>query len=128
MTFFHGRKREGRNFVGVAIHFGGFGASKHGDGETGLSFPFNSGNIPIEVSEIDAAIFYTRKELLVDLGGPGEFRGGLGQLIEMCIPDGDLGPDGPVVAGLRGHRVSQLVRIRCSGGSAAARAWCRPLP
>jgi N-methylhydantoinase B/oxoprolinase/acetone carboxylase alpha subunit len=102
MTFFRGRKKQGRNFVGVAIHFGGFGASQQGDGETGLSFPFNSGNIPIEVAEIDAAIFYTRKELLVDSGGPGEFRGGLGQRIELCIPDGDLGPDGPVIAGLRG--------------------------
>lgn len=102
VMYVHGRKRNGRTFIGVVAHLGGFGASARGDGPSCLSFPFNVSNIPVEVTEQDAAILYLRKQLVPDSGGPGRFRGGLGQEVEFCVPDGAHGPDGPVTAGIRG--------------------------
>lgn len=100
--YVHGRKKNGRTFIGVVAHLGGLGAGPASDGPSTTSFPFNVSNIPIEVTENDASILYLRKELVPDSGGPGRFRGGLGQEVEFCIPEGDLAPDGPVTAGIRG--------------------------
>ncbi len=100
--YVHGRKQNGRAFIGVVAHLGGLGAGQGYDGPSCTSFPFNVSNIPIEVTENDAAILYLRKELVPDSGGPGEFRGGLGQEVEFSIPDGGHAPDGPVTAGVRG--------------------------
>ena len=100
--YVHGRKRNGRTFIGVVAHLGGLGASAFNDGPSCTSFPFNVSNIPVEVTETDAAIFYLRKELVPDSGGAGRFRGGLGQVVAFRIPDGELAPDGPVTAGVRG--------------------------
>lgn len=100
--YVHGRKKNGRTFIGVVAHLGGLGAGPHNDGPSCTSFPFNVSNIPIEVTENDASILYLRKELATDSGGPGEFRGGLGQVVEFCIPRGEHAPDGPVTAGVRG--------------------------
>lgn len=100
--YVHGRKSNGRTFIGVIAHLGGFGAGAQTDGPSCMSFPFNVANIPIEITETDASILYLKKELVPDSGGPGRHRGGLGQEVAFVIPDGDLAPDGPVTAGIRG--------------------------
>jgi N-methylhydantoinase B len=87
-VYLHGRMRDGRSFMSIAQHTGGFGASARFDGYSTLCFPYNTRNIPIEVIENEARVRYLRKELVADSGGPGYNRGGLGQELEFEILDG----------------------------------------
>ena len=87
-VYLHGRHADGRSFLAIAQHSGGFGASARHDGYPCLCFPNNTRNIPVEVTENEARMYYVRKELLADSGGPGRNRGGLGQEIEFAILDG----------------------------------------
>jgi 5-oxoprolinase (ATP-hydrolysing) len=87
-VYLHGKHPDGRSFMSIAQHTGGFGGSARYDGYSTLSFPFNTRNIPVEVIENEARVYYTRKEFLTDSGGPGFNRGGLGQSVEFCILDG----------------------------------------
>ena len=94
-VYLHGRHRDGRSFLAIAQHSGGFGASARFDGYPCLCFPNNTRNIPVEVTENEARMYYVRKELRTDSGGPGHNRGGLGQEVEFAILDGgtDLARD-----------------------------------
>lgn len=87
-VYLHGRHADGRSFMAIAQHSGGFGASARYDGYSCLCFPNNTRNIPIEVTENEARMYYVRKEFRTDSGGPGRNRGGLGQEVEFCILDG----------------------------------------
>ena len=87
-VYLHGRHRDGRSFLAIAQHSGGFGASARHDGYACLCFPNNTRNIPIEVTENEARMYYVRKELRADSGGPGHNRGGLGQEVEFAVLDG----------------------------------------
>lgn len=120
-VYLHGKHADGRSFMSIAQHTGGFGGSARHDGYSTLSFPFNTRNIPVEVIENEARVYYTRKEFLADSGGPGFNRGGLGQAVEFCILDGGT-PEA--------HFVESSVRIsgrapdgpmpaigRCGGGT-----------
>ena len=101
-VYLHGHRRDGRPFMAIANHMGGFGGSARQDGHAGLCFPFNTRDIPIEVTEGEATIMYLRKELVTDSGGPGKNRGGLGQIVEFEILGGDLGPaEGFVASSVR---------------------------
>lgn len=87
-VYLHGRHADGRSFMAIAQHSGGFGASARYDGYSCLCFPNNTRNIPVEVTENEARMYYVRKELRMDSGGPGRNRGGLGQEVEFGILDG----------------------------------------
>jgi len=87
-VYLHGKLRDGRSFMSIAQHTGGFGASARYDGYSTLCFPFNTRNIPVEVIENEARVYYRKKELMEDSGGPGYNRGGLGQELEFTILDG----------------------------------------
>ena len=87
-VYLHGRHPDGRSFMAIAQHSGGFGASARYDGYSCLCFPNNTRNIPVEVTENEARMYYVRKELRTDSGGPGRNRGGVGQEVEFCILDG----------------------------------------
>ena len=101
-VYLHGHRRDGRPFMAIANHMGGFGGSARQDGHSALCFPFNTRDIPIEVTEGEATIMYLRKELVTDSAGPGENRGGLGQIVEFEILGGDLGPaEGFVASSVR---------------------------
>jgi N-methylhydantoinase B len=69
------------NVMNVAM--GGVGARPGKDGLAVTAFPSGVGAIPIEVTETESPIVFWRKEFLADSGGPGAFRGGLGQVIEI---------------------------------------------
>jgi N-methylhydantoinase B len=90
--YLHGHRRDGRAFMAISNHMGGYGGSARQDGHSGLCFPFNTRDIPIEVTEAEATVMYVRKEFVPDSGGPGENRGGLGQEIEFEILGGERGP------------------------------------
>ena len=100
--YLHGHRGDGRPFMAIANHMGGFGGSARQDGPAGLCFPFNTRDIPVEVTESEATIVYLRKELVVDSAGPGKNRGGLGQEVEFEILGGDLAPaEGFVASSVR---------------------------
>jgi len=67
---------------------GGMGARADKDGLDATAFPAGIKNIPVEASEVAAPVVFWRKELRPDSGGPGRFRGGLGQLVEIAGLDG----------------------------------------
>jgi N-methylhydantoinase B len=80
-----GRTTQGERFSQVLFGSGGMGAAAHRDGLTATAFPTNSGSGSIEAFEASAPILVWRKDLLADSGGPGQFRGGLGQAIELEV-------------------------------------------
>jgi N-methylhydantoinase B len=86
--YLHGHHADGRPFLAISQHSGGYGGSAAQDGHSCLCFPNNTSNIPVEVTEDEARIVYVRKELLADSGGPGRNRGGLGQVVEFEVLDG----------------------------------------
>ncbi len=65
------------------VGMGGVGARPGRDGLSVTAFPSGVGAIPVEVTESEAPLVFWRKEFLPDSGGPGAFRGGLGQVIEV---------------------------------------------
>ena len=82
-----GRGREpGSNSVRfnvMNVGMGGVGARPGKDGLSVTAFPSGVGAIPVEVTESESPLIFWRKEFLPDSGGPGAFRGGLGQVIEI---------------------------------------------
>lgn len=71
-----------RPFNVMSFHSGGTGARPGKDGMSATAFPSGVKNCPIEITEALSPILVTRKEYRVDSGGAGEFRGGLGQVME----------------------------------------------
>ena len=79
-------------FFGEAVP-GGLGATSVRDGASGLSSHItNTRMAPMEVMEMTNPVFYHRRELANDTGGPGKNRGGLGivQSYEIRIDDPKL--------------------------------------
>ncbi|MEM9941254.1 MAG: hydantoinase B/oxoprolinase family protein, partial [Planctomycetota bacterium] len=62
---------------------GGTGARPTKDGLNTTGFPSGVGGVPTEIVETEAPFLQTQKELRIDSGGAGQFRGGLGQSIQM---------------------------------------------
>jgi N-methylhydantoinase B len=80
----------GRNrFVTVFFAAGGMGARPNKDGLSCHSFPSGIATTPVEVIETTSPLVVRRKELRPDSGGPGKFRGGLGQTIEVEVSTGE---------------------------------------
>ena len=80
----------GRNrFITVFFAAGGTGARPTKDGLSCHSFPSGIATTPVEVIESTSPLVIRRKELRPDSGGPGRFRGGLGQTIEVEVPTGE---------------------------------------
>jgi N-methylhydantoinase B len=64
-------------------HNGGTGARPGKDGLSATAFPSGVYGAQVEVTESVAPLLFRRRELRQDSGGPGLFRGGLGQNIEI---------------------------------------------
>lgn len=62
---------------------GGMGARPTLDGLSATAFPSGVQTMPVEATEQTGPIIVWRKELRPDSAGDGEFRGGLGQIIEI---------------------------------------------
>lgn len=76
-------------FVTVFFASGGMGARPGKDGLSTTSFPSGIATAPIEVIETTSPLLFRRKEWLTDSGGDGQFRGGLGQRIEVEVTTGE---------------------------------------
>jgi N-methylhydantoinase B len=72
----------------VIFHCGGAGARPDKDGLSVTAFPSGVRTIPIEATETIAPVLFRRREFREGSGGAGEFRGGLGQVIEIGGADG----------------------------------------
>ena len=72
---------DGETYRAHMLPNGGKGANPGRDGLPTIAFPYNGTITPVEIFENNAPLTIIRRELLTDSGGPGQFRGGLGQRI-----------------------------------------------
>jgi len=121
MQVFYGRRGDGQPFHAVLIRGGGMGATLERDGAGCFIFPANGANTPVEVLESDTPLIVERRELLMDSGGPGRKRGGLGRREVFWVPDDGMAPEGPVTLGLQSGRFHSPP-VGLSGGRPGARS------
>ena len=79
----------GASFVTNPIYNGGTGARPGKDGLSTTAFPSGVRTTPTEVNEVTTPLVIWRREYRTDSAGAGEYRGGLGQVIEVGHRDGE---------------------------------------
>jgi N-methylhydantoinase B len=86
----HAGAQEARHveFVTNPIYNGGTGARPGKDGLSTTAFPSGVRTTPTEVNEVTSPLVIWRREYRTDSAGAGEFRGGLGQVVEIGHRDG----------------------------------------
>jgi N-methylhydantoinase B len=67
----------------ISIGLGGIGGRPGQDGLSTMAFPSGVGSIPVEITEGQCPLWFRQKQFLKGSGGEGEYRGGLGQRIEI---------------------------------------------
>ncbi|WP_323035074.1 hydantoinase B/oxoprolinase family protein [Pararhodobacter sp.] len=77
----------GRSEV-LTFNSGGAGARPTLDGMNATAFPSGVMTMPVEATEQVGPVIIWRKELRPDSGGTGQFRGGLGQYMEVGAREG----------------------------------------
>ena len=90
ITQFTGEDLAGKPFTYVFFSSGGMGARPDKDGISATAFPSGIQGVPAEVIENVSPLVMEKRELVPDSGGPGKFRGGLGQ--EMVLSVRAAGP------------------------------------
>jgi N-methylhydantoinase B len=113
---FQGRRRDGRPFSTLYFAAGGYGALKGLDGWCTLPHPSNMATVPVEVWETLTHTTIESKRLLPDTGGPGQWRGGLGQEVVVRNDTGHL-----VTTLGMGNRTLYPARGLFGGGNGALR-------
>lgn len=78
-TVYAGVGYNNQRFSVALFASGGMGATPIKDGLSCMAFPANTGAGSLEVLESVAPLVFWKAELLTDSGGPGKYRGGLGQ-------------------------------------------------
>ncbi len=87
-TMMDGISADGEEFAYIFFSAGGMGAAHNRDGLSATAFPSGIMGVPVEAIETAAPLLMHRRELRVDSGGPGTFRGGLGQVMELEMLSG----------------------------------------
>jgi N-methylhydantoinase B len=85
LTQVRGTDRGGRRFIAVFFAAGGMGARPDRDGLSTTSFPSGLMGTPVEVIESGSPLIIREKIWRPDSGGPGKYRGGLGQRITVQV-------------------------------------------
>jgi N-methylhydantoinase B len=75
--------RSHKSFMFSLFQCGGTGARAIKDGLNTTGFPSGVAGVPAEVIESSTPLIQHRRELRTDSGGPGTYRGGLGQWTEI---------------------------------------------
>ncbi|MDE2804904.1 MAG: hydantoinase B/oxoprolinase family protein [Gemmatimonadota bacterium] len=101
-------------FVVNPFHTGGTGARPGKDGLSATSFPSGVRSTPIEITETVSPLIFWRKEYIPNSGGAGEYRGGLGQVMEIAHAEG-----APFAVSKMFERVRNAARGREGGGKGA---------
>jgi N-methylhydantoinase B len=78
-----GRDEAGKAFSVALFSCGGMGARPGKDGLGNTGFPSGVRGVPAEVFETAAPLVIFKREIRPDSGGPGRWRGGVGQTIEI---------------------------------------------
>jgi N-methylhydantoinase B len=82
----YGKRGNGKPWHTMIIRGGGMGASCNMDGHHCAIFPANGANTPVEILESDTPLIVTERGLVMDSGGPGRQRGGIGRLMTLRVP------------------------------------------
>lgn len=101
MTLHGNHPDDGKVFNVHILPNGGKGATARSDGLPTIAFPYNGTVTPVEITENQAPVRIEYKRLVPDSGGPGRWRGGLGQELAMRVVG-----DSPVIASLRPDKVN----------------------
>jgi len=119
---FGGQRKDGTPFVTGELLSGGSGAGNGFDGVDAIETDAtNCMNLPAEAMELEAPIRINRWCLKPDSGGPGTWRGGLGQIKEFEVLD-DV--EGTLSFSHRGERhFVPAPGMRGGGAGACARSW-----
>jgi len=116
---FRGETDRGSNdasiFAITAITNGGTGARPIKDGLSATAYPSGVRGTPVEINETVAPLLFRRKELRIDSGGAGKYRGGLGQVIEV---ESAIGADMEMLAAF--DRIDYPARGRFGGDAGGA--------
>ncbi len=80
-----GKDLAGTPFISLFFTSGGTGARATKDGLSATAFPSGVLGTPVEVIESLSPLLVEKKELRPDSGGPGTYRGGLGQSIAFRV-------------------------------------------
>jgi len=94
---------------------GGTGARPGKDGLSVTSFPSGVRNVAVEIMETLSPIVFWKKEYRPDSGGPGEHRGGLGQIMEIAN-----GEPAPMIISATFDRIVHPARGSAGGHSGSA--------
>ncbi len=89
----YGKRANGKPWHTMIIRGGGMGASSRFDGHHCAIFPANGANTPVEILESDTPLIIEERGLVMDSGGPGKQRGGIGR--QMIIRSPDDGENSP---------------------------------
>ena len=104
MNVLYGKFHDGRPWHFVRIRGGGMGAGSKNDGHYCYIFPANGANTPVEIFESDTPLIVEKRELIMDSGGAGRMKGGLGRRMLLRVPDDEYAPVPPVTLGIQGGR------------------------
>ena len=113
---FQGTRTDGRPFTTLYFASGGYGALRDLDGWATLPHPSNMAVVPVEVWETLTHTTVLSKRLLPDSGGPGQWRGGLGQDVRLRNDTGH-----PLVLLGMGNRTDFPAKGLFGGGDGALR-------
>ncbi len=80
-----GRNARDKPYVFTFFSSGGMGGRAGKDGLDATAFPSNVASVPIEIMEQATPAIVTRRELIADSCGKGEYRGGAGQRIGLRL-------------------------------------------
>jgi N-methylhydantoinase B len=95
----YGQRANGKPWHTMVIRGGGMGASSRFDGHHCAIFPANGANTPVEILESDTPLIIEERGLIIDSGGPGKQRGGIGrQMIFRSPDDGESSPKRTTIA------------------------------
>jgi len=80
-TYIGGKNpKENTYYMLADLPSGGWGASPYGDGlNVAYARAGNCMDLPPEIAEIENPVYCERREFITDSGGPGKYRGGLGE-------------------------------------------------
>ena len=83
----YGKRANDKPWHTMIIRGGGMGASSRFDGHHCAIFPANGANTPVEILESDTPLIIEERGLIMDSGGPGKQRGGIGRRMIIRSPD-----------------------------------------
>lgn len=109
------RLKRATSFNVMSFHAGGTGGRPGKDGMSATAFPSGVKNVPVEALEAICPIIVWRKEYRVDSGGAGQWRGGLGQIMEVGTLE-----DAPFGLSATFERIDNPAHGRDGGGDGAA--------